>query len=226
MKGDRDSVSGYKSSDGSDKSRCECVCKPGWTGADCSQPSDPNAHACFTEAGLRCPDGAGYSGAPDQNTCSCVNCPPGYTDAEGTPGYACTTPNNDCTLGSASDADNAPDYASNESGVYYCAHSDKGAEVLTTSGSGATEDRVCACDCKSGDELTERCDAMRHICDDDNCMPVSETTYMYDDGSSDTIDRRSCIPNQGVYDGCFSHSNEGECSGQAKPMCSESSRHG
>ena len=212
--------SGYKSSDGSDTSRCECVCKPGWTGADCSQPSDPNAHACFTDAGLRCPDGAGYSGAPGENgdmgTCSCVNCPPGYTDAEGTRGYACNIPNAHCTLGSASDADNAPDYASNESGVYYCAHSDKGAEVLT-SGSVANDppDRMCACDCKHGDELTERCDAMRHICDDDNCMPVSETTYTYNDGSSDTIDRRSCIPNQGVYDGCFSHSNEGECSGQA-----------
>jgi len=216
-----ESVTGFKSSDGSDTSRCECVCKPGWTGADCSQSSDQDAHACFIHGGLRCPEGAGYSGAPgtgpdgqpdgSMGTCSCVNCPPGYTDGERTQGYDCTTPNNDCTLGSASDADKAPDYASNESGVYYCAHSDKGAEVLT-SGSGENGDRMCSCDCKRGDQLTEHCDATRHICSDaDGCIAVSVT----DEGDGVGTDRRSCIPKRAVYTACFDHSTEGECGSQS-----------
>ncbi len=207
--------SGYKYDDGTTtESRCECQCNDRYTDADCSQAADPTAHDCHNVAGLTCPAGAGYSGAPNQDgtmgTCTCVNCPLGKTDAEGscsditiktktlcesgshtwTPaiGYECTTSNISCTLGGEAYVDNAPDH---ESGVYYCANS----------GNVHGETGSCSCKCGEGDDKIAFCEANPHNCDaSEKC--VQDTS------------RSSCIPNKSIYDSCALHSTQADCNAQ------------
>ena len=207
---------------------CTCQCNALWTGANCSTPSDPDADPCI-QAGFACvnggslvPDGAPGAGGALPGSCGCAQCDSGYTDSEGTcddttkltkatcesagstwtpaPGYTCGTPNESCTLSTASsDRGNS---ASGESGVYFCAN---GGTLNTVRPYSDASGRLCGCTCGQGDATNFLCKNLP--LDTANLQSSCESNAACSYAGS----RLTCQPNGQAFQACATHTDAADC---------------
>ena len=204
---------------------CTCACNDLWTGDSCADQADQDTNPCVQQ-GFNCvnnghidPDGAPEAGGVLPGTCACSRCDRGYTDGEGTcsdpayttkaecdiagtwtptPGYTCSTPNENCTL--STDVGDISNQSNAENGVYYCAN---GSTIQTNSP--YSQGRVCGCNCGPDDILKFQCENSPLETNDlaGSCNAVTGCSY---DGSLLT-----CQPNGQAFSECVEHNTSTTC---------------